>query len=74
MYSSLLELESKTRNAGTAALRDCMRALRLVRYLRSIVVWDVFGRPREALVDGDVFSVPRLGEELGDGVDEAERV
>jgi len=61
------------RSAGTAALSDCMRALRLVRYLRSIVVWDVFGRPREALVDGTVLSFTRLGEELGDDADETER-
>ena len=50
-----------------------MRALRLVRYLRSIVVWDVFGRPREALVDGAVLSLTRLGEEFGEDADEIER-
>ena len=43
-----------------------MRALRLVRYLRSIVVWLVLGRPITAIVPPNAGSIEGLGSAVGD--------
>lgn len=43
-----------------------MRALRLVRYLRSIVVWLVLGRPITAIVPPNAGSIEGLGSAAGD--------
>jgi hypothetical protein len=43
-----------------------MRALRLVRYLRSIVVWLVLGRPITAIVPPNAGSNEGLGSAGGD--------
>src|ERR1700722_2860234 len=59
---------SKTLSAGTAARSDWIRALRFVRYLRSIVVWLVLDRPRTVtpgVVAGE--AVGGAGEEQDDG-------
>src|ERR1700679_2657710 len=59
-------LVSRTRRAGTASFRDWIRALRLVRYRRSIVVWLVFGRPITATVPPRDGSTDGLGSTPGD--------
>src|SRR5258708_37050886 len=59
-------LVSSTRRAGTASLRDWIRALRLVRYRRSIVVWLVLGRPITATVPPRDGSTDGLGSAPGD--------
>jgi hypothetical protein len=69
----LFDFSSNTLRAGTACLRLWILAFKFVRYLRSIVVWLVFGRPiMEVVGAGLATSTPSgPGEEVAEdeGID-----